>query len=93
MQAGYRPSRWLRDKIRAKYQETCQRCGTTEPPIEVAHIIAWPQGPTAEDNLTLLCKSCNGVDRWSRDPNFYQTKAEFEAIVNQVLERVLPGAA
>ena len=91
MQAGYRPSRWLRDKVRQHYGNTCQRCGTLEPPIEVAHIVRWPEGPTDEANLTLLCKSCNTTDRWHRDSHFYQSKQEFDKIASQVLERVLPA--
>ena len=97
MQAGYKPSRWLRNKVRAHYGDTCQRCGTQQPPIEVAHIVPWPAGPTEEANLTLLCKPCNGSDRRGWDalprPRGYdlpQTKAAFDAIVNRVLARVLP---
>ena len=100
MQAGYRPSRWLRDKVRALYGDTCQRCGIPQgagPPIEVAHIVPWPTGATEEANLTLLCKPCNNSDRrgWGDLPrprgyDLPQTKAEFDAIVNRVLARTLP---
>ena len=96
MQAGYRPSRWLRDKVRAKYQGTCQRCGSSER-TEVAHIVSWPEGPTEEANLTLLCKPCNGRDRrgWGELPrpcgyDFPQTRAEFDVIAEALLERVFP---
>ena len=81
-----------------KYAEySLARCGTQQPPFEVAHIVPWPAGPTEEANLTLLCKPCNGSDRRGWDalprPRGYdlpQTKAAFDAIVNRVLARVLP---
>jgi 5-methylcytosine-specific restriction endonuclease McrA len=95
--AGYRPCLKLRAIIHQRDAETCQDCGATTPPLEVAHRIPWPQGPTTEANLYLLCHSCNGRDRmpWGEDTDwkrydFPQTKAEFDAIANQVLERVLP---
>ena len=95
--AGYRPSRWVRDKVRKRDQGVCQACGTTAGAIEVAHRIPWPEGPSTEANLYLLCKSCNGKDRrpWGTEPvvnvhDFPQSQAEFHAIVDELLERVLP---
>ena len=98
MQAGYKPSRWLRNKVRTHYGNTCQRCGTQQSSVEVAHIVPWPDGPTEEANLTLLCKPCNNKDRrgWGQHPrprgyDAPQSKAEFDSIANQVLARVLPS--
>ena len=95
--AGYRPSLQLRQRIQERDRGVCQRCGCSDGRMEVAHAVPWPEGPTAEDNLLLLCKSCNGKDRrpWGENPrlsvhDFPQTKAEFDEIVNQLLERVLP---
>lgn len=41
-------------------QKVCQACGKTEGPFHVDHIISLKRGGTnQQDNLTLLCRTCN----------------------------------
>lgn len=97
MQADYRPSKWLRELVHIRDQETCQLCGTRGGPVQVAHRVAWPNGPTTEQNLYLLCQPCNNRDRvpWGLDRewklnDFPQSRQAFDAIRTALLERILP---
>ena len=58
-------------KIRDNY--TCRKCGCKlgevcslhHAPVrqlDVAHIIPWPEGPSTEENMHLLCHPCNKLD-------------------------------
>jgi hypothetical protein len=57
------PSRKLREKILVKFNFICQYCGATESKC-IDHIIPYSLGgKTLEENLQVLCKSCNSKKR------------------------------
>ena len=53
-------------RVRERNNRTCQGCGA--PAKEVAHIVPWPDGPTDDANLRILCTSCNHKERrrWAK---------------------------
>jgi len=63
----------LREKILKKYDDKCCFCGSKDN-LEIDHIIPVFQGGTNdEDNLRVLCQSCNGKRnaglRWNKEKN------------------------
>ena len=57
---GQKVHKALREKILKKYDYKCCFCGSKEN-LEIDHIIPIREGGTKdEDNLRILCKSCNG---------------------------------
>lgn len=49
----------VRDAVFARDGHVCQECGATED-LALDHIYPWSRGgPDTEDNLRVLCRSCN----------------------------------
>lgn len=66
-------SKTLRKKVFEKYNNRCFFCGNTDN-LEIDHIIPVNQGGNSEENnLRVLCQSCNGRRnaglRWSKEEN------------------------
>jgi hypothetical protein len=52
----YSPPRWLRRQIEFKHNRTCTFPGCEMRRfLQTHHIVKWPTGPTAIDNLVLVC--------------------------------------
>jgi hypothetical protein len=55
---GGKAWRALRALVLERDAQTCQRCGAQRD-LMVHHVIAWPEGPDAMDNLLTVCRSCH----------------------------------
>jgi 5-methylcytosine-specific restriction endonuclease McrA len=88
-------TRWVPRRLRKKLLEQadeCSDCGTDEGPFELDHIEPWHLGgKTAEENLRVVCQSCNRskstksagrVDEWVAAPEY-----ELREIMNRALGR------
>ena len=50
----------IRQELLMKYDNTCQSCGVTGVPLELAHITPVSEGGSQEiNNLTVLCRDCH----------------------------------
>lgn len=70
-----------RQSLLKKYGNTCQSCGITDVPLEVAHIIPLSEGGSIEsDNITILCSYCHKLL-----DTFQPLEADFEYFLRKIL--------
>ena len=51
--------RKLRAQVLERDNHTCRKCGRTNCQLVAHHIIEWPEGPDAMDNLITWCRRCH----------------------------------
>ena len=72
----------LRQALLEKHNHTCQSCGVTEEPLQLAHITPLSRGGTEEiNNLAILCPSCHSLL-----DTFRPREAEFSFFLKRVLD-------
>ena len=77
----YQLSASARADLFKKYKNTCQSCGASNVPLNIAHIIPLAKGGSIKpDNLTLLCPNCHeALD------SFQPREMEFNAFLHDLL--------
>lgn len=74
---GVKQSEWRRisRRVIARDNATCQYCGSTKPPMQCDHVVAFTRGGTNEDtNLVAACSDCNRsksnnpIENWEARP-------------------------
>ena len=71
----------IRTALLEKHDNTCQSCGATGQPLELAHIVPITHGGSNEiNNLAILCRNCHSLL-----DSFQPREAEFSFFLQSVL--------